>query len=134
MNNQNQPLTIETFIKRLLIIIIGTIGFAVVGTFFTLGRIPLKPLFIAIGFIVPLMIVSAIFGFKYQKQILQKKILFSILFFIIGIGMIVVNGILLLIENKAIYNKICKNISEINNDIKYKNYLQEHIKYYNNFA
>ncbi len=95
--NQPQNLTKKTAMKRFLIILVGTIIFALVFVYLQHGRIQ-STILIAFAIVVPIMIISAIVGFKYRDSIanLKNKLWYFLL--IIGILMAIINLVLVFLE------------------------------------
>ncbi len=102
MDDPNQPLTKEKVIKRILLMIFGTIAFAAVMVFISYGKIPIKPFMIGLAIVLPIMIVSTILGIRHRQQILQSKSKLSYVYLILGLGMIIINGILVIIGERKI--------------------------------
>ena len=61
---------------------------------------PFKPFLIGLSVVLPLMVISALVGFKYRKQITQVKNKLPYIYIILGSG-IVINGIFIIISKKG---------------------------------
>ncbi|TKJ17149.1 hypothetical protein CEE44_01270 [Candidatus Woesearchaeota archaeon B3_Woes] len=89
MNNQ-QPVTKEEATKIVLKVIVGAIAFTVIFMFLAYGKIPVKPLLIALAIMVPIMVVSGIMGYKHQPKIRKKSKTIPYVFIILGSLMVIV--------------------------------------------
>ena len=95
--NQPQNLTKKTAIKRFLIILLFTIILTFVFTYIKYGRIP-SSILIGFAIVIPMMIVSAIFGFKYRDSIANLKNKLWYFFLVLGILMAIFNLVLGFLE------------------------------------
>jgi len=95
--NQPQNLTKKTAMKRFLIILVGTIIFTLVIVYLQYGRIP-STILIGFAIVVPIMIISAIIGFKYRESIANLKNKLWYFFLVLGILTAIINLILVFLE------------------------------------
>lgn len=73
MNDANDSLT-KKAIKRTLILILGTISLTAFILLFENGKFPVKSFLIVIAIFIPIIIISAVIGYKYRQQILKSSI------------------------------------------------------------
>ena len=95
-NNQPPKLDKKSFIKKVLISIVGSIAFGLFLIFIVYGQIPFKPMLIAITICIVVMSTSFFFAFKYPNRISSAN--FRKMFLIIGILIVIFNLGLIIIE------------------------------------
>jgi peptidoglycan/LPS O-acetylase OafA/YrhL len=105
MKNSKPSLTKKETIKKFLLILASIIVFAVSVLFLEYGEISIKPLLIGLIFILPFMIVGAFIGFKNKQQINQNKTNKKVylIYIILGMAAIIINGFLVTMGERGIY-------------------------------
>ena len=91
-------ITKKTAIRRFLIGLAWVILISSVTFFLIFGEILIKPLLIALGIIIPIMILGTIVGFKHQKRIIREKRKTNYFYIVIGALIIIINLILILVK------------------------------------
>jgi len=92
--NQHQEVTKKVAIRRTVKILLGTVIFVLLGTYLMYGEIPKITFIVLLVFIPIFMVIPAILGFKYQKQINNPKSKFWYIYLGIGILMTIINLII----------------------------------------